>query len=169
MLISIGMIREDGAKLYIINGEADLRLIYANDWLRENVLQHLPINQHKTGWWNVNHPDYQAVIFDEVERADAVHKFLTEHGKPELWAWYGSYDHVILAQMFGTMVDMPPDVPKYTNDLRQEVHRLGNPRIPTQKSESEHNALADAQWVVEAGAFLNLWDLPPSMMEYIHE
>jgi hypothetical protein len=33
----------------------------------------------------------------------------------------------------------------YTRDLKQEIMRLGNPRVPEQES-GNHNALEDARW-----------------------
>ncbi len=42
------------------------------------------------------------------------------------------------------MIDLPKGVPMWTNDLRQEVHRLGNPELPEQPS-GLHNALEDAR------------------------
>jgi hypothetical protein len=41
------------------------------------------------------------------------------------------------------MIGLPKGVPMWTNDLRQEAERLGNPDLPEQ-AEGEHNALADA-------------------------
>lgn len=62
----------------------------------------------------------------------------------KLWAWYGAYDHVRLAQCWGPMIDLPPHVPMLTHDLKSEAMRLGNPKMPAQKGK-EHNALADAE------------------------
>ena len=41
----------------------------------------------------------------------------------------------------------------WTNDLKQECERVGNPRMPEQES-GEHNALADARHVRAMAAFL---------------
>lgn len=76
--------------------------------------------------------------------AEEVREFLLADGTPELWAWYGAYDHVLLAQLFGTMVELPKGIPMWTNDLRQEAYRLGNPPMPKQVS-GTHNALEDAR------------------------
>ena len=37
-LISIGLIREDGKELYLINKEMEIDRIFRDDWVRENVL-----------------------------------------------------------------------------------------------------------------------------------
>lgn len=60
---------------------------------------------------------------------------------------YGAYDHVVLCQLFGRMIDLPKGFPMWTNDLRQETERLGVNRaadFPVQP-DGEHNALADAR------------------------
>src|SRR5690606_19466653 len=70
--------------------------------------------------------------------------FIQATPDPELWAWYGSYDHVALAQLFGRMIDLPDGVPMWTNDLKPEAARLGDPTLPEQP-DGVHNALADAR------------------------
>lgn len=62
----------------------------------------------------------------------------------KMWAWYGAYDHVRLAQCWGPMISLPAHVPMLTHDLKSEAMRLGNPEMPKQKG-TEHNALADAE------------------------
>ncbi len=62
----------------------------------------------------------------------------------KMWAWYGAYDHVRLAQCWGPMIQLPAHVPMLTHDLKSEAMRLGNPTMPEQKGK-EHNALADAE------------------------
>lgn len=51
---------------------------------------------------------------------------------------------MVLCQLFGPMIDLPDGIPMWTNDLRQEVARLGDPRMPEQEH-GAHNALADAR------------------------
>ncbi|MGW3545163.1 hypothetical protein ACWDNI_32110 [Nocardia niigatensis] len=71
-------------------------------------------------------------------------EFLSVGTTPELWAWYGAYDHVALAQLFGKMIELPACIPMRTNDIRQEQRRLGDPGLPYQGS-GRHNALDDAR------------------------
>ncbi|HEY9369298.1 3'-5' exoribonuclease domain-containing protein, partial [Streptomyces sp.] len=78
------------------------------------------------------------------EIAIKVRRFIQDTPGAQLWAWYGAYDHVVLAQLFGRMVDLPGGVPMWTNDLQQETARLGNPQMPEQPA-GVHNALADAR------------------------
>jgi hypothetical protein len=156
-LLSIGMISEDGRRLYRINDNFGvMERAVERDWLRENVVKHLPVrvNNPLTGvgddWtWDAGHPDYSAVR-NRVSIRNDVAQFIRESAAVEgyedvrLWAWYGAYDHVAYAQLFGMMIDLPPGFPMWTNDLRQEVDRLGNPELPT-SNQSEHHALADAE------------------------
>jgi hypothetical protein len=129
-LISIGIVREDGAYYYAVSAEADWRRVYADKWLLSNVVKHLPPPSE----WKM-----RAQIRAEVT------KFLfSGPNKPELWAWYGAYDHVALAQLFGTMMQLPKGVPMYTNDLKQEVDRLGIADMPRYEGATVHDALSDA-------------------------
>ena len=66
--------------------------------------------------------------------------------KPEFWAWYSAYDHVCLAQIFGTMIQLPGLLPMYTNDIRTLVDLAGlKPNELPKQPSGHHNALADAQ------------------------
>jgi hypothetical protein len=153
MPISVGMIADDGRTLYYINSdEGVIEEALRHDWLRENVMVKLPIligpydplvaGYHWT--WDPNNPDYAGVASIDKIRSEVL-VFIQATPGPELWAWYGAYDHVVLAQLFGPMTKLPAAVPMWTNDLKQEAHRLGNPRMPAMQSAStEHHALHDA-------------------------
>lgn len=153
-LISIGMVAEDGDELYCINGEAPLEAIYQHEWLVKNVWPHLPLKYVSNfgPMWDEAHPDYYNKVWSRGVIANAVMKFIKSKPNPELWAWYGAYDHVVLAQLWGSMVKLPTDVPMWTNDLKQELTRLekvlGKPLrydLPKMSAYMEHNALADAK------------------------
>lgn len=163
-LISIGMIREDGTKLYRIVEDNQLMVdVWHHDWLRENVAPSLPVSaeyeMHDLDGtykplvvWETAHPDYKYVAPREKIRED-IKRFVLDTPDPHLWAYYSAYDHVTLCQLFGRMIDLPTGFPMYTNDLKQEVVRLGNPQLPQQKS-GEHNALEDALWNKEVMEYL---------------
>jgi hypothetical protein len=148
-LVSIGMVAEDGRELYAISEEFNEANLVANPWLLKNVWPSLPVKRCPTGhrcWSHGNghldsdHPDVQP----RARIARMVQAFITLTPEPELWAWYGAYDHIALCQLWGRMIDLPDVVPMWTNDLKQEAMRLGNPTMPKQ-AEGEHNALADAR------------------------
>jgi len=153
--ISVGMIAEDGRTLYFINadeGVIERALTHGDGWLRENVMTQLPMTIGEYDpliaghhWdWDDQHQDWPGVA-DLSEIRDAVLKFIRATPEPELWAWYGAYDHVAYAQLFGPMPELPAGLPMWTGDLKQEAVRLGNPRIPAmQPASTEHHALHDA-------------------------
>lgn len=143
-LVSIGMVTEDGREYYAVSEEWPPQKMLANDWLMANVATSLPILiQGGRIMWDDGHPDRNQVK-PRSQIADEVRRFIQATPDVELWAWYGAYDHVVLCQLWGRMIDLPKGVPMWTNDLKQECQRLGNPRMPEQSAGGEHNALADA-------------------------
>lgn len=136
-LISIGIVAADGREYYAVNMEADWERIEGNEWLMANVVPKLP----DVVTWK-----------PKAQIAREVREFLQPaHGprNPELWAWFSSYDHVVLAQLWGRMMDLPYGIPMFTHDLRAFVDYLDNPELPAQL-DGEHNALEDARWVKRA-------------------
>lgn len=135
-LISIGIVAEDGREYYAVALDADWDRISTHEWLMKNVVPQLPPGRS---------PEWKpkAQIRDEVA-AFLAHRIRNVRDIPELWAWYGAYDHICLAQLFGRMIDLPSWIPMWTNDLRQEQHRLGNLGLPVQPK-GLHNALEDAR------------------------
>lgn len=135
-LLSLGMVREDGAEYYAVNGEADHSR--ADAWVKENVLPHINMLEGKPKW----------------QIRDEVLKFCLPEGdsKPEIWAYYGAYDWVVFCQLFGRMVDLPKGFPKFCRDVKQLCVDVGNPKLPKQKS-IEHHALHDARWTKTAYNF----------------
>lgn len=146
-LISIGMVAENGREYYAVNRNMPKRRIRKHDWLMKNVVPGLPKasgdeRNMQIGW--LFNP-YDRAVKPLRQIADEVRDFIRATSPtPQLWAWYGAYDHVALAQLFGPMIDLPSGIPMWTNDLRQECERLGNPQLPEQ-SGGVHNALADAR------------------------
>jgi hypothetical protein len=159
-LISIGMVAEDGREYYAVSQAASRRplrrRIRRHDWLMANVVPSLPKahgdwNLHMPRRWLFNYCDPAVKPRQVIGRE--VRDFIRASPDPQLWAWYGAYDHVALCQLWGPMIGLPEGVPMWTNDLRQECVRLGNPQMPAQKS-GEHNALADARHVKIMAEFL---------------
>lgn len=141
-LISIGIVAEDGRELYLENADFDPVMVPEGHFLVDNVFP-----------WLYNAPD---VVLHHRQIGDLVREFLVEDSPKEdheLWGYYADYDHVILAQLFGTMVDMPNELPWYTLDLKQVLHMnwdyisayLDVNPVPVQDG-VEHHALADARW-----------------------
>ncbi|MEU0492654.1 3'-5' exoribonuclease [Nocardiopsis sp. NPDC006139] len=158
--VSIGMVAEDGRELYAVNADMEQELVRTHPWVDENVWPHLPLTGPAGGTrdasrerLDTDHPD----VRPRAAIARLVAGFLDATPDVELWAWYGSYDHVVLAQLFGSMVRFPERAARWTNDLRQEAARLGDPRLPEQ-SGGEHHALADARHNLVRARALGLLD-----------
>lgn len=163
-LISIGMVAEDGRELYAVSEEIERDPLHAqicaHAWLMANVIPHLPLTPgtrvvSPTRFYrgNFDLDDASNLVLPRRVIRNLVRGFIEDTPQPELWAWYGAYDHVVLAQLFGRMIDLPSTVPMYTHDLKQECDRLGNPPMPEQES-AEHDALADARHIKVMAEFL---------------
>lgn len=150
--ISIGMVRDDGAEYYAVSNAVQWWAVYKNEWLRDNVLVQLPgrVRHFGNGGGDFE-PDFdsglykpRALIAQEV--ADFAYvNYGQKREDTHLWAYYGAYDHVVLAQLFGRMSDLPDHMPMFTRDL-QHVADMFNVDLPEQES-GQHNALEDARWV----------------------
>jgi hypothetical protein len=157
-LISIGMVADDGREYYAVNRDMPCKRIAKDQWLMANVCPTLPHlhgdarihagrrNPLTLDW---NHPDLKP----HRRIADEVAAFIQATPDVELWAWYAAYDHVALAQLFGPMISLPKGIPMWTNDLKQECQRIGNPPMPRQQG-AVHNALADARHVRDMAVHL---------------
>lgn len=179
-LVSIGMVAEDGRELYAVNEDIASGPLYdqicKHQWLMENVVPHLPLSTGQTGsqkghgklstgsayngFFNLDMASNDVMPRRMIR--NAVRDFIGATPEPELWAWYGAYDHVALCQLWGRMIDLPKGVPMWTNDLKQECVRLGNPSMPKQ-AEGEHNALADARHNQLMGDYLIVGCLPEEL------
>jgi 3' exoribonuclease, RNase T-like len=129
-LVSIGVIAQDGREFYAVSTEFDPAR--ASGWVRSHVLNKLPAPADPA--WRS-----RAAIRDEL------YAFLTAPGVPvELWAWFAAYDHVVVAQLWGAMPDLPREVPRLTREIRQHWEAAGCPPIPRAGTD-RHDALADAR------------------------
>lgn len=157
-LISIALVREDGRELYLVNRDMPVRRIRRHPWLMANVVPHLPQPHgdrimHQPTSWLFDYTD--PAVRHRADIADRVRQFITTTPVPELWADYGAYDHVVLAQLYGPMINLPDGIPMWTNDLRTEISRVGNPVLPEQQ-QGVHNALSDARHLRDLARHLDL-------------
>jgi len=149
-LISIGIVAEDGREFYAISTEFNAKK--ANQWVKDNVLSKLP----PKNWNEQTSPRLRDEAIAHYRTRDKIKKEMLAfigNDIPDFWAYYADYDHVVLCQLFGTMMDLPKGWPMYTNDIKQLCNSLGNPKLPEQ-GKDEHNALCDAKWCKEAYDFL---------------
>lgn len=130
-LVSIGVVGEDGREFYAVSTEFDASK--AGRWVRRHVLPKLPAPG-------------SPVWLDRQHLRDGLYRFLVPQPgvTPQLWAWVGAYDHVALCQLWGSMVDLPDDLPRYTNELHQYWVSCGRPPLPPVPPDA-HDALADAR------------------------
>jgi hypothetical protein len=166
-LISIGMVTAEGDELYAVNDEllrtggrlrgpdSLYQRVTRHRWLMENVVPHLPLRSPGTekthgftgseGFFHLD-PESASVLPLRLIRAQ-VRDFILSSPDPELWAWYGAFDHVALAWLWGPMIKLPKGVPMWTNDIRTLALMAGphaQAGAPVQKA-GEHHALADAR------------------------
>ncbi|SFJ68488.1 3'-5' exoribonuclease [Methylobacterium brachiatum] len=135
-LISIGMVREDGERLYMEAPEAEY-LAGSDPWLKANVLPNLRGGPH---------------IFSRDQMAAHIQIFAGP--KPEFWAYYASYDWVALCQLYGRMIDLPDGFPMFVRDLQQAIMLSGRGKPPEQ-THGTHDALEDALWTRDAWTWLH--------------
>jgi hypothetical protein len=129
-LVSIGMVDETGREFYAVSSEFDPSR--AIDWVKRNVLNQLP-SPADPAWRS------RARIREDLLA------FMSQPDEPiELWAWMASYDHVVLAQLWGDMRALPRKIPRFTHELRQLWEAAGSPAMPAAGPDA-HDALADAR------------------------
>lgn len=165
-LISIGLCAANGNEYYAINSDAPWKRVLQVPWMVDNVIKpHLPHSVDSYGGIipDVFHPDMKS----KSQIAEEVKGFFwdNETNKPsETWAWWAAYDHVVLCQLWGRMLEVPRGVPMRTNCLKQEHERqlkaAGLPRgknLPfKQDPATEHHALHDARFDMEIADHLGV-------------
>jgi hypothetical protein len=130
-LISIGVAAEDGREYYGVSTEFPAE--QAGSWVKRNVLPKLP-------------PPSSQLWRSRRQIREDLEEFLGIDGDEpiELWAWVAAYDHVALCQLWGPMTHLPPQIPRFTRELRQLWEDLGSPRMPPRPHDT-HDALVDAR------------------------
>lgn len=139
-LISIGIVADDGREYYAVNAAiaSELNVHGGNDelhkrictrpWLMTNVVKHLPLRAERgyspagSGSPNFYLDDSDPSIKPKWVIANEVRAFVrNDMTPPELWADYGAYDHIVLMQLFGNMMQRPSWFPMWTHDLQQAL------------------------------------------------
>ena len=140
--ISIGIVADEPNNLgvadyYAVIADAQWEIIIKDEWIRENVIPSLgPDDAFKSRW----------------QIGQEIRNFIASYGGKredhELWAYYAAYDHVVLSQIYGRMIDIPEPIPMHTNDIMTIADVLGlpDPKLDT----SSHHALEDALEVRDA-------------------
>lgn len=137
-LISIGLVCADGREYYAESADCDH--LRASEWVEKHVLPHLE--------WGAARKT-RATIKADIEAFIGT-------TKPEIWAWYGSYDFVAFIQLWGSMMSLPPGYPRFVRDIKHMADVLGDPPLPAQTT-AKHHALLDARWTMQAFSALDRW------------
>lgn len=172
-LISIGIAAEDGREYYAVNSavgeslnESDLgKRIAAHDWLMTNVVPHLPLrgdvkryNGVPSNKWMPPPLNMRSTLVKPAwVIANEVREFITGDAI-ELWADYCAYDHVVLMQLYGTMIARPPQFPMFTHDIQAYANFAGFHDLPDIPEGEAHNALTDARNVWERYSAIRVHD-----------
>lgn len=149
--ISVGMVSEDGRQLYLINKEYMETWVmeepyywkgqYASEpskWVGQNVIAPLIQERYSTvNWFALD--EWPTIIHSYIAQIDKY----TNREQIELWGYYGAYDHVCLAQLWGPMINLPEPIPMFTHEIMQLKHGQSLPPRDLTKL-PEHNALSDA-------------------------
>jgi len=167
-LISIGIVCEDGREYYALNKDFNLKEVWNDEWLRENVL--LPIYiEHVHGDMR-NHVSFSRNSIKGIlkgfgksmnEIASEIKDFCyysyseaqIENANIQFYGYYADYDWVVFCWIFGRMMDLPKGFPMYCKDLKQMMDDKLLDKDWKRKNcpdpEGEHNALVDAKWNLE--------------------
>lgn len=117
-------------------------------WLRDNVLKPiwkelLAIEYNEIGGFENHKPVYsnEDFTYREVKRlikkygktteeiAKEIEEFCkpkTNRTSPEFYSYFADYDWVVFCWLFGKMIDLPKDFPKYCRDLKQTLDDKAN-------------------------------------------
>lgn len=163
--ISIGICEAGSSReYYAIFEDAPWPQIEEHAWLPQNVLAKLPGRFIGKQWQR----DRSSALYRPrtLIRNEVREFFLAPNEPPyELWGYYPAYDHVILMQLFGTMMDRPAQLPMKTKCVEDfaEWLEIDGFLLPPQP-EDAHHALADARWTKRAWEFCEAQRLgcPPS-------
>lgn len=140
--ISLGMVGDDGRELYLVNKTysawEEKGLVRTSQWVKDNVLNYITDKDKEQCGYEFE--EFGAIIQNFIE--DTFEGRVTDRRYVELWGYFSAYDHVCLAQCFGSMMQLPDSIPMHTKDLKQLV---GKERIRF-NPENEHHALSDARW-----------------------
>lgn len=175
--ISFAMVCENQPPIYwVTNSKITQSRILAHPWLKENVVPSLPLIIDNDSGREIIYPDYRhadiGAIQDTEVLAEMVEEFILAAGpNPQLWADYGAYDHVLMAQLFGPMVNLPEGIPMHTNDFRTLLLLTGakEDEIPPftvgHGVNVAHNALFDAlelqfrfNWLRQHSSYAHAFD-----------
>ena len=136
--ISIGLVKENGQSFYGVFNDFDKTAI--NDWLKENVINHL-------------YDEAPKYIGPKHRMGERVANFLSPNTKYEMWGDCLAYDWVLFCEMFGSAFNVPINIYYIPFDIctlfkmkgiDPDINRMQFAELNDDLKLSQHNALADA-------------------------
>jgi hypothetical protein len=150
-LISIALVCEDGQYYYAVSTDFNPR--HAGQWVKDNVLLHLPERHPEPPPWGSPRVWGESRQWKpNREIAGDILAFVGDDPAPEFWGYYCDYDWVVFCQLFGDMSQKPAGFPYYCRDLQQAIEEEDWGVMhsgPKQPDDAPHNALSDARWIRE--------------------
>lgn len=132
-LLSIGIVAEDGREYYAVTPDM---FVESHPWLVENVVARCKADR--------------SVAKTPDQIATEIKDFVGDDLWSQFWAYYGTFDWFAFCGIFGGMMSLPEGWPWTFKDLRIELDRIGLRAMKDEGRNDEHNALADAKWVLSA-------------------
>lgn len=151
-MVSIGVVAEDGREFYAVNADFEFDRIYSGvtaeqwqktAWLRDNVMGQ--IDRAKAIPASCIRDQLRDFVLFQPEQDG----FVPAWYPVEFWGYFAASDWVCLYQLWGRLLDLPKQFPKWCRDIKQLQHALsdeyGNlPQLPFDPK--IHHALRDAKW-----------------------
>lgn len=170
-LISIGMVDDKGREYYAICSDADVERIMQNEWLKTNVMkpiydQFAKMINNKFLQKGFTTGTMQTIFYNFGKSKKTIAREIEQFAgqSPEFWAYFAAYDWVVFCWIWGGMMDLPDNFPRYCRDLKQRLDetsdRIGH-TVDFVKSKVvqphgvEHCAITDAQWNLNLSIILD--------------
>lgn len=153
-LISIGMCCEDGRTYYAVSNEFDLKGVWINEWLRENILK--PIHSELCRKQSVYAKTYHWQLFAPF----------TIKSMKTLIKWHGKPNSIIAEEI--CMFCYPEQAENFKNDQKEFLGRANQYGWNGEQPEF-YGYYADYDWVLFCSLFGKMIDLPKGFPMYCRD
>jgi len=159
-LISLGIISENGDKLYLEFNDYDKTQV--DEWIQKNVIDKLWVSRTDNTDQKAKVPDYY-FHGNKKEMTNQLKKWLSKFGNEEILfiSDVCHYDFVLLIDLFGSAFDLPKNICPACYDINQDICNFYNSEMDMRKAFNtnreelldttiksnifKHNALWDAE------------------------
>jgi hypothetical protein len=162
-LLSVGMVSELGEFYRIVDDADAVNHALKNEWIREHVLQRLPLEVEGREWhWTPEDRESRSDVRDPriatgLELIDDLIDFVDSHPEPELWGWQSAYAYTLIRRLFGKITDRPANFPLWCGELAAKWSQAGRPELP-ERGAGGHHALEMARWARDVDAYIDRID-----------